>query len=205
MFNDSRRQQLSGKAHGIFEGLAVAVQLAKQAGAQPELVKHLRRRPGIERGQRAIGDAGFNGPGDAVHNAVGTIAQSQAHGVRQVGDLGGKLDDQAFLLGAFSALFVHPALPVAHQALKTRRCFERKQAVDIGQIAPEVVFEQGLAVVFLRFEVVIERAFRHAGGLQQFVQTDAGEAFPGKNAETGVENMLARVVVTSVHGVGVCQ
>ena len=64
----------------------------------------------------------------------------------------------------------------------------------------KILLQQGLAVLFLGLEIVIELAFRHAGRFQYLIQANARKALAGNDPVTGFENVLARIVVTNVHG-----
>ena len=72
--------------------------------------------------------------------------------------------------------------------------------VHVRQVDAEVVLQQGLAELFLGFEVMVERALGNARGLQDFVEADSGEAFDRHDPVSGIEQMLAGVVVAGFHG-----
>jgi hypothetical protein len=74
-----------------------------------------------------------------------------------------------------------------------RCCFERKQTVDIGQIAFEIILEQGLAVVFLGFEIVIERPFGTPAAFSNSFRPTLAKPFPAKMPRP-VSSMCWRVL-----------
>ena len=47
---------------------------------------------------------------------------------------------------------------------------------------------------------MVERALGNARGLQDFVEADSGEAFDRHDPVSGIEQMLAGVVVAGFHG-----
>jgi len=95
-----------------------------------------------------------------------------AHGVREVGDLGGEFHDEAAVSDAARVDVVEPRLPEAHQAVEgAGRLGE--EGLQARLVLLEVRFEQRDAEGFLRGEIVVEGAFRNAALVEQFLEAHA--------------------------------
>ncbi|MNN75813.1 hypothetical protein D3C81_1921400 [compost metagenome] len=100
---------------------------------------------------------------------------------------------------AFEGAAVLPALPVIHQPLIGAQPRQRQAPFHVSEVIDEVIRQQRLTVQLFGFEVVIERALGHTGGLQDLVEADTGEALFGHHPVAGVEQVLAGVVVGRFH------
>ncbi len=128
-------------------------------------------------------------------HASGARFQRMAHRFRQIAHLGGKFHRQAGVV-AFAAAVVADSLGViAEQLVAGIAASVGKQRLHFCIIMREIALQHRFAEGFLRAKIVVERAFRHARGGQQFAQPHAGKAQAQAEGFAGGEQMFTCIHV----------